>query len=299
MATKIAQDAPDIQSRNTAMADVVRGIKPVDDDLGSFRALFFAKQKVGKTTLGASSGLNTLLVEADPAGTEVLSGRGYKNVTRYNMTRWEQEDGLFWYLQSQDHPHEVAVIDTITMWTTLCLRYVMGQEQRLDPLMPKSDHWQKLAQIMNNAILRWVSLPIHVVFLAQERMLQEKNDEGEMVGTEITAAMNPASLQVLKGAVGTIGHLYIDQTHKEVLPDGTKVAQRRMHLKDHPLYAVGTRVRGLPSIMANPTLASIMDIRAKTGELPPEELNLFGATAVDEDEEIATEDDAGVVLEAI
>jgi hypothetical protein len=286
MATQIRQDPPDLKERQTAMAEVVKNIAPVEEDMGPFRGLFFAKQKVGKTSLGASSGLNTLIVSADPAGTEVLIGKKYaKSVERYAMTRWEQEEGLFWYLASQDHPHEIVVIDTVTMWTTLCLRYVMGQENRLDPLMPKSDHWQKLAQIMNNAILRWVTLPIHVVFLAQERQLQEKNDEGELVGTEITAAMNPASLSILKGAVGTIGHLYIDPNNTEVLPDGTKVKQRRMHLRDHPLYAVGTRVRGLPAIMANPTLAAIMDIRAKTGELPPQELNL-AAHAIDEDEEI-------------
>lgn len=298
MATSIKQDAPDLNERQTAIAEAAKGIASVDEDLGPFRGLFFAKQKVGKTTFGASSGLNTLIISADPAGTEVLAGRGYKNVVRRNMTSWEQEDGLFWFIESQDHPHEVIVIDTVTMWTTLCLRYVMGQEHRLDPLMPKTDHWQKLAQIMNNAILRWVSLPYHIVFLAQERMLQEKNDEGEMVGTEITAAMNPASLQVLKGAVGTIGHLYVS---KEVVTreDGSKYYQRRMHLRDHPLYSVGTRVRGLPAIMANPTLAAIMKIRDETGELPPEDLDLLSATAVDEDEEEDETTEDGVEFESI
>src|SRR5438105_6649266 len=113
-------------------------------------------------------------------------------------------------------------------------------------------------------------------------------ENGEEVTTNIAAAMNPASLAVMQGAVGTIGHLYVS---KEVItaPNGEKIHQRRMHLRDHPLYAVGTRVRGLPAIMANPTLAAIMDIRAKTGELPPEEFNLT-ATAIDEDEDATTSD---------
>lgn len=294
MATPIRQDEAPTQDLQTAMKAVASGIVSVNEELGPFRGLFFAKQKVGKTTLGASSGLNTLIVLTDPAGTEVLSGRVAKDKTikKHEVTSWEQIDPLFWYIKTQKHPHELIVIDTVTMLVTIGLRYVMGQEKKLDPLMPKTDHWQKLAQIMNNEILRWVGLPYHVVFLAQERVLQEKDDEGNVVGTEITAAMNPASLQVLKGAVGTIGHLYADPKVTEVLPDGTKVKQRRMHLRDHPLYAVGTRVRGLPSIMANPTLAAIMDIREKTGELPPEDFTLLTAQAIDEDEEDATEEAA-------
>jgi hypothetical protein len=299
MATPIKQDQPDVKERQTAMAEVVKLIKPLDETLGPFRGLFFARQKIGKTTLGASSGLNTLIVSIDPAGTEVLAGRGHKDITVFPLTRWEQTEGLFWFLATQDHPHEMVVIDTATMWTNLCLRYVMGQEHRLDPLMPTMDHQQKRAQIFNNEILRWVNLPINVVFTAQERTVQVRDDDGNKTGeNQIVADLNPSSLGVLQGAVGTIGHLYADPDHTEVMPDGSKVKQRRMHLRDNPRYAVGTRVRGLPAIMANPTLAAIMDIRAKTGELPPEDLDLFAATAVDEDEE-DTAEEGGMVLETI
>lgn len=297
MATRIQQDVPDAQERQTMMASVVKDIKPLSDELGPFRGLFYALQKTGKTTLGASSGKNTLIISIDPAGTEVLAGRGYKNITVFNLDRWEQTEGLYWYLATQDHPHELVVIDTVSMWTTLCLRYVMGQEHRLDPLMPTTDHQQKRAQIMNNEILRWVGLPMDVVFMAQQRSRKTFDDQGNETGEQIVAEINPSSLQILSGAVGTIGHLFVHQTTTE---EGKTVYERRMHLKDNPFYAVGTRVRGLPAIMANPTLAAIMKIRNETGELPPEELDLYAATPVDEDEEETTATSVGgVQIESI
>ena len=289
MATQVKSDAPDVQERQSKMAQAIAGIKPVDQGLGLFKGLFYAKNKIGKTQLAASSGLHTLIVETEPAGTETLATRGYKNVDFFQLNRWDQTEGLFWYLHTGDHPYEMVAIDTVSMWVTHCLRYVMGQETRLDPLMPKTDHWQKLAQIMNNEILRWVSLPLPVVFLAQERNLTVHTDDDDDTLQMIAPALNPASIATLVGAVGTIGHMFI----KEVTIDGKKVFQRRMHFGPHPLYMAGTRVRGLPTIMANPTLAAIMDIRAKTGEAPPEDLALTASAVTEEDDE-PTEQDAGV-----
>lgn len=285
MATQIKQQ--EAIDRNAQMAEAIKAIQPVGQNIGPLKALFYARNKVGKTRLGASSGLKTLVISTDPYGTETLDALRVPNVDKVQITKWEQFEPYYWYLATQDHDYEVVVIDTWSMLTTMCLRYVMGQETNRDPLMPKGDHYQKLAQIMNNEVMRWVYLPIHVIFLAQERNFTVKlpEDEDETL-QQIGPATSPAVAWTLIGAVGTVGHLY----KKEVIENGKKVTQRRMRFDDPSLlYICGTRVRGLPTIMANPTLKNILDIRAKTGELPPDE-TLYGAsTAVDEEEEEITQ----------
>lgn len=289
MASAVQANQKGAQDSEAAMATALAAIRPVTEELGPLKAVFYARNKVGKTRLGASSGLKTLVLSTDPFGTETLTQLRVPNVDFVQITSWGQFEPYYWILSTQKHDYEVVVIDTWTMLTTMCLRFVMGQETRLDPLMPKGDHWQKLAQIMNNEVMRWVYLPMHVIFLAQERNLTSKRegDDSETVD-QIAPATSPVVVATLVGAVGTIGYLY----KKEVLEDGKKKIQRRVRFEDpNGLYICGTRVRGLPTIMANPTLASILDIRAKTGELPPDE-SIFGvSTAVDEDEEEDTAED--------
>lgn len=271
------------------IATAKKGIKAVaEGDLGPMKAVFYARNKTGKTWLGASSGLKTLVISTDPYGTETLKMLRVPNVDYVQIRTWEEFEPYFWYLNTQDHDYEMVVIDTWSMLTNMCLRYVMGQETRLDPLMPKGDHWQKLAQIMNNEVMRWVYLPMHVVFLCQERnfTVRMPDDEDETL-QQIGPATSPSVAWTLIGAVGTIGHLYL----KEVVEGGKTKIQRRMRFEDpRQLYICGTRIRGLPTIMGNPTIKSILEIRAATGELPPDD-DIFGQSlAIDEDDETVAEE---------
>lgn len=281
---KPAVNQQEAQDRNALIAQAVKGIKPVTEGIGPMKAVFYARNKVGKTRLAASSGLKTLVICTDPFGIETLQALGAPDVDYVQIQKWEEFEPYFWYLKTQDHPYELVAIDTWSMLTSMCLRFVMGQETRLDPLMPKTDHWQKLAQIMNNEVMRWVYLNMHVVFLCQERnfTVRMPEDDNETL-QQIGPATSPAVAWTLIGAVGTIGYLY----KKEVTDDqGKRKAQRRMRFDDPSnLYICGTRVRGLPNIMANPTLKAILDIRAKTGELPPDDTLIGESFAVDEDDE--------------
>lgn len=288
MATRPEANQAQAQDRMAAMAAAIAEIKPVSEAVSPARIVVYARNKVGKTRFGASSGKKTLILCADPYGIETLASLKAPNVDYVQIKEWKEVEPYYWFLATQDHDYEVLVFDTWTMLTTMCMRYVMGQETNRDPLMPKTDHWMKLAQIMNNDLLsKWAYLPMDVVWLCQERNFTSKK-EGEEDETvdQIGPATSPSVAWTLIGAVGTVGHLF----KKEVEVDGKRVIQRRMRFEDpENLYICGTRVRGLPTIMANPTLKAILDIRAKTGELPPDE-TLFGESyAVDEDEETSSE----------
>ena len=283
MATQVKPNQQQAVDRNALISQAVKGIKPVTEAIGPLKMVAYARNKVGKTRFGATSGLKTLFICTDPYGIETLQALKAPDVDFVQITKWEEFEPYFWYLKTQDHQYEVVVIDTWSMLTTFCLRYVMEQEDRLDPLKPQSAHWQKLAQIMNNEVLRWVYLPMHVIFLCQERNFTVKMPEEEdETLQQIGPATSPSVAWTLIGAVGTIGHLYT----KEVMEGGKRKIQRRMRFADPSMiYICGTRVRGLPNIMANPTLKAILDIRAATGELPPDDTLIGESHAIEDDEE--------------
>jgi large subunit ribosomal protein L1 len=51
------------------------------------------------------------------------------------------------------------------------------------------------------------------------------------------------------------------------------VTERRMLVAAHPKYAAGTRIKGLPKIIRNPTLGGLLEHRAKAGEFPVGEVD--------------------------
>lgn len=260
------------QKKAEAISGVASLIKPVTELALSEPSRFciFGQPKSGKTTFGASSGLRTLMVEFDPGGLEPLVGK--EGVDAIKIDRWEQMDGLFWYVHAGDHPYEVIVWDTATMAQTLLLRMVMDNETRLDSMTPQTPHHQKVARILNNEILRWTLLDYHMVFLAQQRNLTVKKEElgGEEVLQRIVPNLSPSPLATLLAAVGTIGRIYTKEVED---PDnrGKIKIQHRMLLAPNDTFHAGTRIRGLPKIMAEPTLETILAIRATSGEVAPSE----------------------------
>lgn len=258
-----------------AIDDVRSLIKPISELALDTPARFciYGHPKEGKTTFCASSGLRTLMIEFDPGGAEPLSDKEkYPNVDGFQVTNWEQMNGLFWFAHSSDHPYEMFAWDTTTMARTMLLRMVMDNEKRLDSLTPQTPHHQKVARILNNEILRWCMLPQHLVFTAHQRNMTIKREElgGEEVLQRIVPDLPPSPLGTLLGAVGTIGRLYTKEVPDPENPTKIKV-QRRLLLSPSDNFYAGTRIRGLPKLMADPSLATILAVRASMGEMSPDE----------------------------
>lgn len=298
------------QKQQEAIDSITGSIKPASEIALSepSRFCFYGEPKAGKTTLAASSGLKTLMIEADPGGLEPIADKEkFPNVDAVRVTKWEQMDGLFWYAHSGRAPYEMYVFDTITMLHTLCLRWTMDNETRLDALTPQTPHHQRVARVLNNEILRWATLSdAHLVFLAQQRNIVVKREElgGEETLQRIVPNLPPSPLATLLAAVGTIGRLYTKEVPDPEDQNKLKV-QRRLLLAPVDRFYAGTRIRGLPKLMADPSpegeaiwLKAILDIRSQMGEVPAEEggLEIITQDLLDEEyaaRQAATEDGSG------
>jgi phage nucleotide-binding protein len=269
-ATRVVANAPQKYSLDAVSAK----IKPASALKSPLRMCVYAHQKVGKTRFAGSSNLKTLLIDCRDKGTETVSDR--PNVDVFPVDEYPEIDEAFWLLSTQNakraEPYELYVIDNITMLATIAMKHILGERARdqvAKPLIPRTDQWNEVTQMLNNVILEWTLLPMHGLFLAQEKTytINDPEKDGETV-ERIAPALSPAALGTLLGAVDTIGRLYVKEVDKEQ-PDGTTktVSQRRMLLTARPPFAAGTRTKGLPPIMANPTLQKILDIRAKAGDV--------------------------------
>jgi hypothetical protein len=113
-----------------------------------------------------------------------------------------------------------VVIDNITSLASLCMDFVLGEEAALDPTldaeMPDKRHWGKVARKMRTEILKFRNLPMHVVFIAQERRGFSDDDDEE--APEVFPEVSPSVRKDLTAAVDIIGRMYVKEvtTKKKV-----------------------------------------------------------------------------------
>lgn len=230
----------------------------------------YGRNGMGKTHFAGSSDLKTIVIDCDEKGSETLRNR--PNVDVYALERWTDLDGIYWYLRTADHPYEIAVIDTISMLATVCMKWVMGEaksrDAMIDPLIPEMRQWNKVTQALENVIINWRNLPMHVIFLAQERVFTTDNEDGSGQMVEIAPALSPSALKTLMSAVGTVGRIYTEEVTVQQGTELRKAIGRRMLLGPHPRYAAKTRIAGVPRIMAAPSLSKLLAIREAKGEPP-------------------------------
>lgn len=253
--------------RSASVAEAIKKIQPAHQAIGPLKMVVYGRNGQGKTHFAGSSNEKTLIVDCDEKGAETLRNR--PNVDVYPVEKWQDLEGVFWFLKSSDHQYKVVALDTITMLATVAMKWVLGEvrsrDPMADPLIPEQRQWNKVTQALDNVIINWRNLPMHVLFLAQERTFET---DDESIPTEVGPALSPAAYRTLMAAVGTVGRIYVQETTK----DDKRVLSRRMLLGPHPKYASKTRIAGVPRILANPTLAKLLEIRSAKGEEAPETL---------------------------
>lgn len=230
-------------------------MRKVDQLPPHLKMCLYARNKVGKTQFAGSSTLDTFLIDCNEKGTDSISDRS--NVTVFEIPKFDDIDAAYWYLKASNHPHKVVVIDTMSMLAKLAMKHVLKEdlEKTLDrePPTPDKRSWGKVGQLLDETTMRFRNLPMHVLFLAQERRTTSDDDEG---GTtiEIGPDLSPAPRATLQSAVSLIGRLYV----KEVEKDDKTTMQRRMLTGAHPKYTAGNRFKQLKYVEVNPNLEDFL-----------------------------------------
>jgi AAA domain len=210
------------------------------------RMLVYAQNGKGKTKFGAS-GPNSIVIDCNDRGS--LSIRRYPAKV-FKVETWTDIDLAYWYLKSGNHNFKTVALDTVTSLQTLCMKFVLGDEASRDPTkdpdMPGKRDWGKMAELMRTVIWNFRDLPMHVVFLAQERRGFSEDDED---APEVFPDVSPSVRGTLTASVDIIGRLYVREVVRKKKGEKSKpVPSYRMFIGPSERYVTKDRSEaGLPS----------------------------------------------------
>lgn len=211
----------------------------------------------GKTRFAASSGLPTLLLDFNEEGDRSIKGKNHVRVLP--IRSWDMLGNAYWWLKGGRHPFKVVGLDTITGMQDTAMDFVLGEAEDRDPTRERGAatkrDWGRTATLMRGMLLAYRNLPMHVIFLAQERRIRDEDTEQVV---EITMDLPAGSRGTAMSSVGVLGRMI----PKEVVvkKSGKKTREWRDHLMvaPHEIMRTKDRTNSLGPVLGNPTLTKVI-----------------------------------------
>lgn len=244
-------------NKQSAIASVKKRIVSVRDAEPFVKVLLFGKNGKGKTRTGATAP-NCIILDCNEKGTK--SVRSYPGVEVFHAKNWEDAVWFYWFLRSGDHEYESFMVDTVTGMQGLCMNQVLKEgedrDPAKDPKMASMRDYGKVNQLMKDMLLWMRNLPMHVVFIAQERAF-ENDETGE---TEKVPDLSPGSRATLTACVDFIGHIRAKEVRSVNKRTKKEVKKWRtiMLIGPHETYLTKDRSGVLPRLMADPSIPAII-----------------------------------------
>jgi hypothetical protein len=240
-------------SASKSIAD--RIAKP-SGQMGYVGATIFGKGGVGKTTLlGTMPGMGVVIdIPQVEGGTCVLVDQ-VDHVRVLPVTTWDDLDAAHKYLRDEKHGFKWYAIDTVTATQELAKRKTLKERDLSgDPRIIDRQDWGKIGELQKSLFYSFRSLPMHGIFLAQEKL----REGGEGGALEYQPDVSPASLSGLVPSMFLIGRMFTreieDPKAKEL------VIERRLRVGTQTLSVAKVRAlptRQLPPVLKNPHLGRI------------------------------------------
>lgn len=250
-------------------------IKPVAEIERSSSYAFYGRAGSGKTTIAATFPKPMLLLDIRDKGTDSIAD--VKGVDVLEIEDLEDIEDVYYDVLKGGSKYKTVVFDTVTEMQKLVMRSVVMSkskhkknvdESRIGDWgsMAKRD-WGDVAGIMNKWIADFRDLDMEVVFLAQERVKNVDDEEGEdnQLTPEVGAAVMPSIAITLNAAVNVIGNTFIRMKRTSVVK-GTKKTYKEepvycLRVGPNPIYT--TKLRKPRSAEAPPYIedATYKDIR--------------------------------------
>jgi hypothetical protein len=239
---------------------IKKRIVPIEEAEEHLKILLYARNGQGKTRTACTCKKPALLLDMNEKGTR--SARHQKGVDVLPIKNWADITYAYWYLREGNHEYVTVILDTLTGMQQICIKQILKEGEDRDPnkdpkTMSQRD-WGKLAELMKGMLLDFRNLPLHVIFTAQERTV----DDPETESRERVPDLSPGSRATATACVDVIGRVYQREVRKVVGKKEKKDWETRMLVGPSDEYITKDRTGALGRIVQNPNIEEIM---AKAG----------------------------------
>lgn len=251
-------------NRERAIRDIQGRIVPLSKSSPYVKLCFYALNGRGKTT-AAVDAPSPIVLDCNEEGTE--SVRHYEG-DYISIKTWQDFVYAYWFLKAGKHPYKTVIVDTVTMLQNICTKHVLKDGADRDPVRdPKSmsqRDWGKLAEFMNPEILNIRNLPMHVVFIAQEKKFDNEDEET----FERVPDLSPKIRSNLTSCVSVVGHFTMREFQRGKGKKQVTEYHPVMLTGPHEIYtACKSRLNTpdgkpiLPRNMVDPSVTKILALR--------------------------------------
>lgn len=232
------------------------------------RILVYGRNKQGKTTLSASSGEKTLIIDPE-GGAEFVPP---ENVDLWPCSSWQDINDVFRFLQTGKHDYKWVGVDGLTRISNMALRYVMAQQEERDldriPGLVQQRDYGRSGELMKGMLYNFHTLPCGIIYTAQDRMdtgqaFDSEDDDSEDVVARFVPDLPKGVRSAVNGIVDVIGRIYtvrVEGTNRK--GETIKGVQRRLWLSPSDTYDTGYRskVKGIPPFIKAPTIPKLISL---------------------------------------
>lgn len=243
------------------------------------RLLIYGRNKKGKTKFCMSAGQGEVLIMDPEQGTDEYI---LENPHRWPVDSWTDIDEVYKYIKLGKHPYKWLAVDGLTKISNMSLRWVMHQEEERNlerrPGVVDRRDYGKSGEMLKGLMFNLMSLPINIIFTAQERMIEANNGDEDDDAVETAAQYVPdlpkGPRNTINSIASVIGRIYTVKTTVKYRVKGTgeikekdDVLQRRLWIEPHPSFDTGYRSDfELPAYLKNPTVPRLISL-IETGKV--------------------------------
>lgn len=245
------------------------------------RILVYSRNKKGKTTL-CNTAPNVLILDPENGSDHLTK----TDPSVWPIEAWTDLEDVYQFLKGSKEArdkYQWVAVDGTTRMNNMALRFVMNMEEERNlerrPGFVEKRDYGKAGELIKGMLLNFQTLPMGIIYTAQERMEQvgdmgtDGDDDAETTSTMFVPDLPKGARGSLNSIVDGIGRLYVVKTTKKIRRKETReieeveYSQRRLWLADHLQYDTGFRSEhSLPDYLKDPTIPRLVNL-LKTGDV--------------------------------
>lgn len=240
--------------------------KPVSEVVNFVTSLFYGRSGTGKTTLASTYPKKLLVLDFRDKGTDSI--RDVEEVDILEINSWDEIEDTYWALKAKPNLYKSAAIDTVSGMQTLAIAKVKEDNNVGETENLSRRNWGEVAGLMTTWIMNYRDLPMHIIFLASDRIKNASGDEEddfeeERLEPEVGPALIPSVARIINASVEVIGNTFIRQRRKVKGDKIVEITSYMLRIGPHPYYI--TKIRSpksfeTPGSIVNPTFGKLRKI---------------------------------------